>query len=307
MRIFNILRRGITNPLWFISGVIMRCPQLIKDDKQYLKWFYYHTMLKWPDLDNPKTYNEKLNWLKLHNKHAEYTKMVDKVAVKEFVASIIGEEYVVPTYGVWNDVSEVDINSLPQQFVLKSNHDSGGIVVCKDKSKLNFSKARKKFNKQLSTNYYWATREYPYVDVVPKIFAEKFLVDETGCGLKDYKFFCFGGKAKLLFVATDRDKGPHHTKFDFFDLNWNHLSIRNGHENNPNPITKPKNFEKMIEIADKLSSAIDSPQVRIDLYNCDGQIYFGEITFFHWGGVVPFEPEEWDYKLGDMIHLPEIC
>ena len=253
------------------------------------------------NLEHPRTYNEKLQWLKIHDRHKEYTNMVDKIEAKKYVASIIGEEYIIPTLAVFNSIEEINFDILPNQFVMKCTHDSGGIVVCTDKYKLNRDEAIKKMRKGLRTKYSKYNMEYPYDDVVPRIIVEPFLVDESGYELKDYKFFCFNGIAKCLFVATDR---PDDTKFDFFDMEWNHLPIINGHPNNPTPIPRPQNFEKMVEISEKLSSGI--PHVRVDLYNIGGKIYFGELTFFHWGGMTKIEPLEWDYKLGDMLVLPHI-
>jgi hypothetical protein len=257
-------------------------------------------MLKPLDLERPQTYNEKLQWLKLHDKRPEYTQMVDKIAVKEYVANIIGNEYIIPTIAIYNKPEDIDFDQLPNQFVLKVTHDSGGIFVCKNKQTINKKEVIKKMKWGLKRTFYKLNREYPYKDVPRRIIAEQYMEDESGYELKDYKIFCFDGKPKLLFVATDRQ--IHKTKFDFFDLDWNHLPFTNGHPNNPKPILKPKNFEKMLEIAAKLSKGI--PHVRVDLYNIDGKIYFGEMTFFHWSGIVPFVPEEWDYKIGDMLHLP---
>ncbi|MBQ5982164.1 MAG: glycosyl transferase [Prevotella sp.] len=269
-------------------------------DESYVKLYYLFHMLKPLDLENPQTYNEKLQWLKLHDKRPEYTQMVDKIAAKEYVASIIGDEYIIPTIAIYEKPEDIDFDQLPNQFVLKVTHDSGGIVVCKNKQVINKKEVIKKMEWGLKRTYYKLNREYPYKDVPRRIIAEQYMEDESGYELKDYKIFCFDGKPKLLFVATDRQ--IHKTKFDFFDLEWNHLPFTNGHPNNPEPILKPKNFEKMLEIAAKLSKGI--PHVRVDLYNINGKIYFGEMTFFHWSGIVPFVPEEWDYKIGDMLNLP---
>jgi len=269
-------------------------------DETYVKLYYLFHMLKPLDLERPQTYNEKLQWLKLHDKRPEYTQMVDKIAVKEYVANIIGNEYIIPTIAIYNKPEDIDFDQLPNQFVLKVTHDSGGIFVCKNKQTINKKEVIKKMKWGLKRTFYKLNREYPYKDVPRRIIAEQYMEDESGYELKDYKIFCFDGKPKLLFVATDRQ--IHKTKFDFFDLDWNHLPFTNGHPNNPKPILKPKNFEKMLEIAAKLSKGI--PHVRVDLYNIDGKIYFGEMTFFHWSGIVPFVPEEWDYKIGDMLHLP---
>ncbi len=271
-------------------------------DKLYLKIRFWLRVGYWPNLDNPKSFNEKLNWLKLHDIHPEYTRMVDKVTAKEYVAGIIGSEYIIPTLGVWNSVDDIDWDSLPQQFVLKNTGDSGGIVVCKDKSSLDIEAAKAKLVKKSETNYYKYNKEYPYKDLSPRIIAEEYMEDESGYELKDYKIFCFDGEPKYLFVATDRQKKGEDTKFDFFDLEWNHLPVTNGHPNNPLPIDKPQNFNEMIEIARKLS--VGKTHVRVDLYNIRGKIYFGELTFFHWSGMVAYNPREWDYKFGEYIKLP---
>lgn len=271
-------------------------------DKKYLEMRYKLRFGKKLDLENPLTYNEKLQWLKLYDRNPEYTKMVDKYEVKKYVADKIGEEYIIPTLGVWDKFEDIDFDKLPDQFVLKCTHDSGGIVICKDKSNLNKEKAKKKIEKGLKRNYYWSSREWPYKDVKPRIIAEKYMVDESGYELKDYKFFCFDGKVKVLFIATDRAVEGEETKFDFFDENFVHLPIKNGHENADKELACPEGFEKMKELAEKLSQGI--PQLRVDFYNINGQIYFGETTFFHWSGMVPFEPEEWDYKFGEYIKLP---
>lgn len=271
-------------------------------DKWYLFFRFKNRVGYWPHLNHPRTFNEKLQWLKLNDRHAEYTQMVDKIDAKKYVASIIGDKYIIPTLGVWNSVDEIEWDKLPNQFVIKVSSDSGGIVVCKDKQTLDIEKAKEKLTNGWGKNYYVHNKEYPYRDLIPRIIAEEYKEDESGYELRDYKIFCFNGEPKILFVASDRQKAGEDTKFDFFDLNWNHLPFTNGHPNSKEHIAKPKNFEEMLEIAKKLSVGI--PQVRIDLYNCNGQIYFGEITFFHWSGMTAFDPVEWDFKLGKMIKLP---
>lgn len=267
-------------------------------DEKFLKLRYRLEMGKRLNLENPQSFNEKLQWLKLYDRNPEYTKMVDKYAVREYIAEKIGEEYLIPLLGVWDSFDEIDFDKLPNQFVLKCTHDSGGLVICKDKSQLDIAAAKKKINKCLKRNFYYLSREWPYKNVKPRIIAEKFMVDESGTELKDYKLFCFNGEPKALFVATDR---PHDTKFDFFDMEFNHLPFTNGHPNAVKEIKKPEGLSEMAELAKKLSKGMK--QVRIDFYDINGKVYFGEITFFHWSGMVPFEPEEWDYKLGDMIKL----
>lgn len=271
-------------------------------DKWYLFFRFKNRVGYWPHLNHPRTFNEKLQWLKLNDRHAEYTQMVDKIDAKKYVASIIGDKYIIPTLGVWNSVDEIEWDKLPNQFVIKVSSDSGGIVVCKDKQTLDIEKAKEKLTNGWGKNYYVHNKEYPYRDLTPRIIAEEYKEDESDYELRDYKIFCFNGEPKILFVASDRQKAAEDTKFDFFDLNWNHLPFTNGHPNSKEHIAKPKNFEEMLEIAKKLSVGI--PQVRIDLYNCNGKIYFGEITFFHWSGMTSFDPVEWDFKLGKMIKLP---
>jgi hypothetical protein len=270
-------------------------------DKNYLKMVYRIKMAKKLNLDNPQTYNEKLQWIKLYDRQPEYTRMVDKYEAKKYVAEIIGEEYIIPTIGVWNNANEIDFMKLPNQFVLKTTHDSGGIFICKDKSKFNFASAKKKLNDCLKHNFFWAMREWPYKNVKPRIIAEKYMEDETG-ELRDFKFFCFNGKVKAMFLATDRSNPKEETKFDFFDEDFNHLPFTNGHPNSMKSFEKPDSFEEMKILASKLSEGI--PHVRVDFYNINGQIYFGEITFFHWSGLTPFVPEDWDYTFGNWIKLP---
>lgn len=253
-----------------------------------------------PNLDNPKTYNEKLQWLKLNDIHPEYTHLVDKYESKEYVRKIVGDEYIIPTLGVWDAFDEIPFDKLPNQFVLKTTHDSGGVVVCPDKSKLNIKAARKKLEKSLRHNYFYEHREYPYKDVTPRIIAEKFMVDESGSELKDYKFFCFDGKCKMMFIATGRRIND--VRFDFFDTEFHHLPFKQGHPWSGKEIAKPENFDEMVRLSEKLSKGFR--HVRVDLYNINGKIYFGELTFFHFSGNVPFEPEEWDYKVGEWLKLP---
>ena len=283
---------------YYTSRAIARC----LPDKVYLSIKFRTRFGYWMNWKHPQTYNEKLQWLKVYDRHEEFTQMVDKVAAKQFVKSIIGEKFIIATIKVYNSADEINFEELPNQFVLKCTHDSGGIVVCNDKSKLDVVSARKKLAKGLKRTYVVQNREYPYAKVPRRIIAEKYMEDESGYELKDYKIFCFDGKPKFLFVASDRQKVGEDVKFDFFDLNWNHLPVLNGHANSLNKIPKPTNFEEMIQIAEKLSKGFR--HVRVDLYNINGQVYFGELTFFHFSGTQPFEPREWDYKFGAYLHLP---
>jgi hypothetical protein len=296
----NKIAKAINNPLWAYGVIMHRCFSRYFNDRTFIKFEYLSGMGHFPDLENPKTYNEKLQWLKLNDIHEEYTQLVDKYKAKEYVRNILGDEYIIPTLGVWNSFDEIDFDKLPNQFVLKTTHDSGGVIVCPDKSKLDIAKAKKKLEKSLNNNFFYEHREYPYKNVKPRIIAEKFMVDESGTELKDYKFFCFNGKCKMLFIATDR---PVDTRFDFYDTQFKHLPFKQGHPLASKEIKKPKGFEKMVEIAEKLGKGF--PHVRVDLYDINGQIYFGELTFFHFSGNVPFEPAIWDRTIGDWLELPK--
>lgn len=272
-------------------------------DALFLKLKFYLMMGKNLNLKNPKTFSEKLQWLKLYNRKPIHTTMVDKIAAKEYVEKVIGKEHIIPTIATYNSVEEIDWEALPNQFVIKCTHDSGGIVVCKDKSKLDIEKARKTLRDGLKRNYYHTYREWPYRNVPRRLICEEYMVDESGYELKDYKWFCFDGEPKAMFIATDRSNKNEEVKFDFFDTDFIHLPFKNGHPLATKPIAKPAGFEKMKEIAAILSKG--EPHVRVDLYDVNGKIYFGELTFFHFSGLMPFEPEEWDYEFGRWIKLPQ--
>lgn len=299
MSMLRKLKAAIINPKKLVLWTLNRCAKLLPD-KLYLKLKFRLHMNKWMDFDNPQTFNEKLQWLKLNDRNPLYVSMVDKVDAKKYVASIIGEEHIIPTLGVYNSFEEIDFDKLPNQFVLKCSHDSGGVIICKDKSQLDMDNARRVLSNGLKRNYYYQTREWPYKNVKPRIIAEQFMVDESGIELKDYKYYCFDGKVKMMFVATGR---PYDTRFDFFDTNFNHLPVKQGYDWADKPISKPLGFDEMISLAEKLSKNI--PHVRIDFYDINGQIYFGEMTFFDSSGWTPLEPVEWDYKMGSWINLPK--
>ena len=271
-------------------------------DDLALKIMYKNIFLKDLDLENPQTFNEKLQWLKLYNRKPEYAKMVDKYEAKKYVASIIGEEHIIPTYGVWKRFDDIDFNELPNQFVLKCTHGSGDVVVCKDKSQLDMVSAKIKLEKSLKTDYYKIGREWPYKKVEPQIIAEQFMQNSTGT-LNDYKFMCFNGNVKCSFVCSGRftDRGLHVT---FFDREWNVLPFERDHPHEKSGLPKPEKYEDMLRLAEKLSEKL--PFARIDFYEIDGLIYFGEITFFPGGGFEAFQPEEWDYTLGSWIELSKV-
>lgn len=297
-KFFKRILRVIKQPkriIWFLS-----VHNLISiSDKLYLKTVYECMFSKKLNLDNPKTFNEKLQWLKLYDRKDIYTTMVDKYEVKKYVADIIGKEYIIPTIGVYDRFDDIDFEKLPNQFVIKCTHDSGGLVICKDKTKLNIKDARKKINKSLKKNYYYAGREWPYKNVKPRIIIEKYMEDKETKELRDYKFFCFNGVAEFMFLATDRQIGE--TKFNFYDMSFKLLPFTQGHPNDLRKIKKPVKFNEMKELAEKLSSNI--PHVRVDFYEMNGKVYFGEITFYHFSGFIKFEPEKWDDKFGQLIDL----
>lgn len=271
-------------------------------DEEYLKKLFRLKMGYSLNLDDPKTFSEKIQWLKLYDRKPEYTKMVDKYEVKKYVADHIGGEYLIPTLGVWNHFNEIDFDKFPDQFVLKCTHDSHGLSICKDKTKWNKREAKKKLEQGLHRNYYYGLREWPYKNVKPRILAEKYMEDAETKELRDYKFFCFNGQVRAMFIATDRQDSSTDTKFDFFDMKGNHLPFTNGHPNAQPCPQLPVNFNRMQELAEVLSK--DIPHVRVDFYEVNKKIYFGEITFFHWSGLKPFDPPEWDRIFGEWIDLP---
>lgn len=268
-------------------------------DKLFLQICYKYYLNEDLNLNHPRTFNEKLQWLKLYDRKPEYTKMVDKYGAKEYVANIVGKDYIIPTLAVYYSVEEIDFETLPNQFVLKCTHDSGGVVVCKDKSKLDKQNAIKLLGDGLKKNFYYQNREWPYKNVIPRIIAEQYMVDESGEELKDYKFFCFDGEPKI--VQVDYDRFDNH-KRNLYDLEWNRLPFTLGFPTDWNhEIAKPEALEEMIEVARQLSKGI--PHVRVDLYHIKGKVYFGEMTFYHGSGFEKFTPEEWNNTLGEWIKI----
>ena len=268
-------------------------------DKIYIKFMYFIWMWRLVDLDEPRTFSDKLQWLKLYDRKPKYTKMVDKYEAKEYVSKIIGKKYIIPTIGIYNSFDEIDFSKLPKQFVMKCTHDSGGIVICKDKDKLNIEEAKIKINNSLNNNYYWMWREWPYKKVKPRIIIEKYMEDKETKELRDYKYFCFDGKAKLMFIATDRC--IHKTKFNFYDMDFNLLPFKQHYPNDKRKIKKPKSFNKMKELAEKLSKGL--PQIRVDFYEINGKVYFGEFTFYNFSGLSKFNDDKWDIEFGKYIDI----
>lgn len=294
------VRRIIRNPRSIAISLLSRCHWM--DDETYIRLYYYLIMKQRLNLKTPKTFAEKMQWLKLHDRHDEYTQMVDKVAVKDYVAKKIGVKYIIPTLGVWERVDDIDFNSLPDKFVLKCNHNSGGLTICTDKSKLDFQATCNKLRKSLRQNYYYGNREYPYKNVPPRILAEQYMQDDSSKDLIDYKFYCFDGRVEYCQVIADRSTCE---TIDFYDRNWDHqpfigLYAKALHAKALHAC--PPCYQEMIRIAEIL--AVGIPFVRIDLYYINKHIYFGEITFFPLAGFGVFSPDEWNRKLGQMIKLP---
>lgn len=273
-------------------------------DKEYLEKIFKASMGYSLSLEDPQTFNEKLQWLKLYNRNPAYTVMVDKYKVRDYIKETIGEGYLIPLLGVWDKAEDIDFDKLPNQFVLKCNHNSGlGMYICKDKSKLTQKEIkviRKNLTKGLQQDYYLTGREWPYKNVPRKIIAEKYMEDETG-QLRDYKFYCFNGEPKIIMINSDREIGK--TKADYFDMDFNWLDLKWGYEHALVKPSKPINFEKMKELAVVLSKNI--PELRVDFYDVNNKIYFGELTFFDGSGFDKIEPKEWDKKIGDWIKLPQ--
>lgn len=307
MKILKHAKLYLTHPMVLMARIGKNSFLKFVSDERYLKALFRDKMGYPLNLNNPKTFNEKMQWLKIHDRKNEYTTMVDKYAAKKYVSDIIGEEYVIPTIGVWDSFEDINFECLPDQFVLKCTHDSGGLVVCRDKSKFDKKISRKIINASLKQNFYWGCREWPYKNVPPRILAEKYMEDENeALGLTDYKFFCFNGVPRMLYVSQGLE--DHDTaSISFFDMNGERMPFgRSDYKPIQDNFTLPNNFEEMTDIASKLANAIGSPFVRIDLYSINERIFFSEITFTPCSGMLPFQPSEWDSKLGEWIDLKEI-
>ena len=273
------LKYYLTNPKRIYAFFASRKMLNWMSDESFLKLAFRMNMGYKLNLENPKTFNEKLQWLKLNDRNPDYTRMVDKYAAKELIAECIGNPYIIPTLGVWDRYADIDFETLPNQFVLKCTHDSGNVIICREKSTLDIPSARSKINKSMQRNYYYSgSREWPYKDVKPRIIAEVYMEDENATiGLTDYKFFCFNGEPK----------------------------IRNDYKPIVGDMKLPNNFLEMTQVARKLAIRVGCPFVRIDLYSVRGKIYFSEVTFSPCAGMLPFKPAQWDEHLGTWIQLPE--
>ena len=291
----NKIKKAITNPTLLITHLCRYWPFRYISDERYLKLFFKAHQGKKLNLDDPKTYNEKLQWLKLFDRCEEYTMMSDKYLVRDFIKEKIGDEYLIPLLGVWDKASDIDYSKLPDQFVLKCNHDSGSVIICKDKKTFNKVIAEKKLRKALKKQYFWKSREWNYKNIKPRIIAEKYMVDETGNDLKDYKLFCFSGEPKFIQVDAGR----------FVDHVRNFYTTEYGCKNDKElVIEKPEKLAEMLNLARILSK--DIIHVRVDFYISNGNIYFGELTFHHGGGVMRIEPWSYDVLWGNYLELGKV-
>lgn len=268
-------------------------------DKAFVEKEYFLNTGEKLNLVHPQKFNEKLQWLKLYDHNPQYTIMVDKYRARQYIKDVIGDQYLIPLLGVWEKPDEIEFDLLPNQFVLKCNHNSGtGMCVCRDKNRIDISKIKRELRKGLREDYYSVHREWPYRDVQRQIIAEKYMVDEGGEVLTDYKFFCFNGEPRVMYISNDGAENP---RTDFFDMEFNHLPIIMKDPNSEQLPKKPQNFELMKELAEKLSEGI--PFLRTDFYEINGNVYVGELTLYHNAGLSHIEPEEWSYKLGSYIDL----
>lgn len=290
------------NP-WIFGRKMVMWSNWFLPEKTYLRLYYFFNMKKPLHLKRPRTFNEKLQWLKLYDRNPLYTKLVDKYEVKQYVAERIGEEHVAKVLAKWNTPEEISFDTLPKKFVLKITQGGGnnGVFIIKDKKSADVDKIRKDLKEAMKYDLYKLSKEWPYKNVKRRIIAEEYLEDTETGELRDYKFLCFNGVVRVLYVATERQtrEEPY---FNFFDENYNSLEFTNGHPRAHIPPAKPAMFEQMKLIAETLSKGL--PHVRVDLYQADYKIYFGEFTFYHMGGVFPFEPAKWDYILGSWLQLP---
>lgn len=274
----------------------------ILSDKLYLKIIFKLRLGYSLDLKNPQTFNEKLQWLKLYDRNPKYIQMVDKYEVRKYISENIGEEYLIPLIGVYNRFEEINFEELPNQFVIKCTHDSGGVVICKNKSKFDIRKAKEKIKKSMKRNFYYSGREWPYKNIKPKIIIEQYMEDKKAKELIDFKIMCFNGIPKFLFTCSERYNDG--LKVTFYNLSWEKMSFERHYPSSTKNIEKPKNYELMLELSKKLSKNI--PFVRVDWYEINGKLYFGELTFYPGSGLEEFKPFSWDKKLGNLLSLEKI-
>lgn len=297
---FDKIKKVIKSPSYIFIALndrnIFHAP-----DAQYLKiryWNKYHEKL---NLSHPKTFGEKLQWLKIHDRKPQYTEMVDKYEAKQYLADRIGQEHIVPVLGLYDKFTDIDFDTLPNKFVIKTTHDSGGVVICTDKTKLDLAAAEQKINDSLKRNYYWHGREWPYKNVKPRILVEKLLENKDKSDLVEYNFFCCNGEPKFVSLCFG-DKAAHTRYNDYYDMTFKKLPFSCGYPVSKKIFKKPKQFDEMVEIAKKLSKG--TYFLRVDMYICNDRIYSSELTFYHWSGFCKFEPQKYNKIIGDYIKLP---
>ena len=308
MRIFALMKpeysKYFKEPRLVLAKLLEYASPMFPDDKKFLRTLYRLKIGEQLDLEAPRSYTAKIQWIKLYWRNPILNRLIDKYEVKAEVAKLVGSDYVIPTLGVWDNTAEIDFDSLPDRFVLKCTHDCKSTVICKDKATFDYSGAVASLDKSLKKKYWLSKREWGYKDIRPRIIAEELIEDPASPeGLTDYKFLCFNGEVKALLVATGR--GGRQLCLDFFDREFNHFPFHNEHHpHSATPIEKPSNYEEMVRLAETLSKGF--PHVRIDLYSIGGkEIFFGEYTFYPASGMGEFKPREWDYTFGSWFELPE--
>ena len=286
----------------FMKPLIMTSKWLWRDTSDlYIKLMFLAKEGKWLNLRDPQTFNEKLNWLKNHYRKPVFTQMVDKYDVKQLVAQKLeGDRYVVPCYGVWDRFEDIDFNNLPESFVLKTTNDSSGTIVVKDKSKMDIEAIKNRLNRSLKLNYYYSFREWPYKNVKPRIIADKLLDDHTGDVLRDYKWWCFDGIPTYMYLTVKNED----IYENFYDMDFKPVNINHRFKRFVPEFDKPECFEEMKGLASKLSKGI--PFVRVDFFQVNGKVWFGEFTFYDWGAMRRFKTDEQDFELGKLINLEEL-
>ena len=299
----KVIRLNYRIPLIILKKIWLsdQVSSLIYSDKLYVKFLYFLVHKKKLNLDNPKTFNEKLQWLKFNKNYDAYAKLVDKYEVRGFVKNTIGEKYLIPLLGVWNKFEEIEWDSLPNEFVLKATHDCGSVIICDNKATIDLKLVEKKLNHALKRNYFLKDRTPVYKNIKPRLIAEKLIKDDLTIIPNDYKFFCFNGKVEFIQVDSNRLTEQEHRR-NIYNSKWDFIDLSIVHPNDKYNIDpKPCNLSEMIRVAENLSKGIN--HVRVDLYNANNKILFGEMTFFHGGGLEYFIPEIWNRKFGDLIEL----
>ncbi|MCD8118522.1 MAG: glycosyl transferase [Lachnospiraceae bacterium] len=297
----NVIKKIKSNPEKIIYGLWRGGVLDWMSDEQYVKLTYRIAFGRKLNLDNPQAFTEKINWYKLNWRDPLAKKCADKYEVREYVRENVGDQYLNDMFGLWNNVDEIDFSSLPKKFVLKPTNGSGDVLICENKDCFDWESGKKVLQQYSKRHFSGKTKEWAYYDLPYRIIGERYIESSDEKQIKDYKFFCFEGEPKFLFVASER--GTEHLKFDFFDMDWNWLPVTNGHEHNPN-LKKPVLFDKMVDVARKLSAAF--PHVRVDLYEEEGRVLFGELTFYHFGGFTKFEPDSWDFEFGKYFDISKV-